>query len=38
MNYNRKSEEEDIDQTMMDTLPPSAKEMTGQFLSGFGDR
>jgi hypothetical protein len=38
MNYDRKTDEDEIDQSMMDTLPPSAKEMTGQFLSGFGDR
>ena len=37
MNNDRMGEEE-IDQSMLDTLPPSAKEMAGQFLSGFGDR
>lgn len=39
LNYDRRSaEEEEIDQSVLDTLPPSAKEMTGQYLSGFGDR
>lgn len=38
INYPQNPNEDELDNSIIDTLPPGAREMTGQFLGGWGDR